>query len=271
MSAKKVLITGVYGLIAGAAYHYFSSRPDLYETYALARRRHLSVRVPEGWSIEIPDDRFFQSDLSNLEELTKIVQGMDVVVHMAAEPGPEAPWERVLASNIAGAYNMFEACRLAGVKRIVYASTIMVSWGYLNVEPFKSIMEGRYADVPTPWPMVTHELPTCPRDHYACSKVFGEAVAQTYAYRHGLSCLCVRIGSVHGIDRPTNVENQAIWCSLRDIVQLFECCVNAPESLHFDIFYGISDNRWGWLDIDHARQMVGYAPQDHGEDYFPEK
>jgi nucleoside-diphosphate-sugar epimerase len=265
----KVLVTGVYGLIAGAVYNHFCAQPETYETYALARRRHPSVRVPTGWSLDVPEERFFQSDLSDLDEVVRAVQGMDVVVHLAAEPSPKAGWEKILASNIIGSYNVFEACRLAGVKRVIYASSIMVSFGYREIEPYQAITEGRYADVPTPVPIITNQVPPRPRDIYASSKVFGESLAQTYAHRHGLSCLCIRIGWVVGEDRPPTPEAQAIWCSQRDIVQLVERCVNAPDSLRFDIFYGVSDNRWRWVDIEHARQVLGYTPQDRGEDFYP--
>jgi nucleoside-diphosphate-sugar epimerase len=119
-------------------------------------------------------------------------------------------------------------------------------------------------------PVITAEDPPRPVGLYPSSKVWGEALAHTYAHRHGLSCLCLRIGWVLGEDRPPMREGQAIWCSQRDIVQLVERCINAPEELRFDIFYGASDNRWGWLDIDHARNVLGYDPQDHGEDFFTE-
>jgi NAD+ dependent glucose-6-phosphate dehydrogenase len=52
-------------------------------------------------------------------------------------------------------------------------------------------------------------------------------------------------------------------------VQLVERCITAPEDLRFDIFYGLSANRWRWVDIEHARQVVGYESQDHGEDFYP--
>ncbi len=269
MSTKKVMVTGVYGLIAGAVYKHLQAQPEAYDVYALARRRHPSVRVAADWQIEIPDGRLVLSDLSHVEEVTRAVRGMDVVVHLAAEPSPQAGWDKILASNVIGARNVFEACRLAGVQRVVYASSIMVSYGYRSIEPYKAIIEGRYADVHTPVPIVTYEHPTRPRDIYASSKVWGEALAQTYAYRYGLSCLCLRIGWVVAEDRPPFREAQSDWCSQRDIVQLVERCIVAPEGLQFDVFYGLSANRWRWVDIEHARQVVGYEPQDHGEDFYP--
>jgi hypothetical protein len=49
-------------------------------------------------------------------------------------------------------------------------------------------------------------------------------------------------------------------------LQLIQRCLEV-QPLQFDIFYGVSDNKWGFWDIDHARQVLGYAPQDKGEDY----
>ena len=60
-------------------------------------------------------------------------------------------------------------------------------------------------------------------------------------------------------------SGQPIWCSQRDIVQLIECCINAGEDVRFEIFYGMSDNKWRWVDIDNARRKVGYIPRDRAE------
>jgi NAD+ dependent glucose-6-phosphate dehydrogenase len=67
-------------------------------------------------------------------------------------------------------------------------------------------------------------------------------------------------------DRAPSGRGQTLWCSQRDIVQLVERCVTAPDSLRFDVFFGQSDNRYNFVDIEHARQVLGYAPQDRAED-----
>jgi hypothetical protein len=36
--------------------------------------------------------------------------------------------------------------------------------------------------------------------------------------------------------------------------------------LRFDIFYGVSNNRWSWVDIDHPREVLGYIPADSAEE-----
>ena len=268
MSGKKVLITGVYGLIAGAVYGDFRGKPNRYDVYGLARRRQPSERVAEGRVLEVPDDRFFLADLSDHDAVCRAVEGMDVVVQMAATPGPDEDWNRILQGNIVGIHNVFEACRQAGVKRVVYASSIMVSWGYLFDEPYRAINEGRFGDVPDEIPIVTHRHPPRPTETYSASKVWGEAMARTYADVHGLSCLCIRIGWVNGKNHPENPARGSFWCSQRDIVQLVERCVNAPEDLRFDVFYGVSDSQYRWVDIDHAREAVGYEPLDNAEDYL---
>jgi nucleoside-diphosphate-sugar epimerase len=264
---QKVLITGVYGLIAAAIYQRFVQLTDRYDVYAVARRRVLSERAPQGLVLDIADDRFFLADLSDFDAVRRSVEGMDVVVQMAADPRPHASWEQILSSNVIGVYNVFEACRQAGVRRIVLASSVMASWGYQADEPYRAIKEGRFGDVPDRIPEVTHLDPPRPTEPYSASKVWGEALARVYSDVHGLSCICLRIGAVNAPDRPANLALCSVWSSQRDVVQLVERCVDAPDALRFDIFYGISNNRHRWVDIAHAREGVGYVPQDRAEDY----
>jgi hypothetical protein len=77
--------------------------------------------------------------------------------------------------------------------------------------------------------------------------------------------LCLRIGWVNAEDHPQNERGCAVWCSQRDIAQLVERSIEAPEDLKFDIFYGVSNNRWRWVDIEHPREVLGYIPQDSAE------
>jgi nucleoside-diphosphate-sugar epimerase len=175
--------------------------------------------------------------------------------------------ESVLASNVIGAYHVFEASRHAGVKRLVFASSVMANWGYQYDEPYKAIKECRFEDVPDEIPIVTHLDPVRPTELYSASKVWGESIARAYADAHGLSCICLRIGWVNGADRPYRPEVAAVWCSQRDIADLVERCVNAPQDLRFDIFYGVSNNRHRWVDIDHPRNVLGWVPRDCAEDF----
>jgi nucleoside-diphosphate-sugar epimerase len=86
-----------------------------------------------------------------------------------------------------------------------------------------------------------------------------------YAYQYGLSCIVLRIGWVVSEDQPRGKWGSTVWCSQRDIVQLVERCILAPESLRFDVFFGHSANRWNFVDIQHAREVLGFEPQDGAE------
>lgn len=266
---KKVMVTGVYGLIAGAIYNRLAALVGDYEVYGLARRRQDSDRVAPDRVINIPDDRFTLSDMQDVDQMTAAFDGMACVVHMAADPSGAGGWESVLKSNVIGAYHAFEACRRANVARIVYASSIQASSGYrAHEEPYSSISNGAFDTVPDPIPMVTKEMPTRPLNLYSSSKVWGESMGRIYADQHGLSCLCIRIGWVVAEDAPPRPNSGDIWCSQRDIVELTKCCVDAPDTIRYDIFYGMSDNRYRWVDLENACDAVGYVPQDRAEDHL---
>ncbi len=190
---------------------------------------------------------------------------------MAAEPGGNE-WDRILPNNLAGAYNVFEACRQAGVERIVFASSVMVHYGHFAEDPFKALREGRFAEVPDDFERLTQDDRPRPTTLYAASKVWGEALGSYYAEVHGLSCLCLRVGWVVAENRPRPHYGYSAWCSHRDICQLVQRCLEAPPELKFDIFYGFSNNRYAFADLEHTRQVLGYEPQDSADwDESPDK
>ena len=268
MPPMKVMVTGVNGLIAGCVYQHLQAHPDQYDPYALARRRKPSERVPAGRALQFARGHFSLVDLTDFEGLERAFQGMDVVVHMAADARHDGSWESILNSNIIGARNAFEAAHRVGVRRMVFASSIMVSWGYQQDEPYRAIAEGRLdALVEDELAPVTHEWPVRPTGLYPASKVWGEALGRYYADVHHMQVICLRIGWVNGDDHPRSGPSMApIWCSQRDIVQLVERSINAPPELRYDIFYGTSNNRWRWVDIEHARAKLGYIPMDTADD-----
>jgi len=260
---QRVLITGVHGLVGNAIYRHLLEFPSRYSVFGLSRRRESSARLPQAHLRAVPTERLLIADLADFAAMQKAVQGMDAVVHMAANPNGEAEWESVLRNNIIGSYNVFEACRQAGVKRVIYASSVQVILGYGKDEPYASLLSGDPAVVPpTDFAPVTHLQPTRPLNLYASSKVLGEAMAHTYAYSHGLSCICLRIGGVADPEPPDFPGVRAVWCSQRDIAQIARLCIDAPASLRFDVFHCLSRSPYNMADIQHTRDVLGYEPQD---------
>ena len=250
MSRPTVLVTGMSGLIGGALRTHLAAGFEL---------RALNRRAVEG----VPCHR---ADIADLDAIQPAFKGADAVVHLAASVGASAPFDEILRANVVGTYNVFEAARRAGVKRVVYASSGATVSAYERDMPYSALAAGR-ADEAGAWTMLTHETPVRPAGLYGVSKVWGEALGRHYADAHGLSVLCVRIGHVTKEDRPSAPRDFSVWCSQRDIVRMIERCLRAPATLRFDVFFAVSNNKWSYRDLDHARRVLGFEPLDAAETY----
>ena len=248
--SKKVLITGMSGLIGGLLRDHLQQAGG-YELAALNRRQVEGVTS-------------FQADIADLEAIKPAFEGQDVVVHLAAYLG-SPDWAGHLAGNIVGTYNVYEAARQAGVKRIVFASSGATIMGFELVPPYSDIRDGRYDRVPADIPMISHEQ-VRPAGLYGAAKVWGEALGRHFTDAFDMSIICVRIGRVSQQNRPLAVRENAVYLSHRDIAQMLQKCIDAPDSVKYDIFFAVSNNRWNYRDLSHPREVIGYEPQDSAED-----
>jgi nucleoside-diphosphate-sugar epimerase len=251
MAKPRVLVTGLSGLIGRALRTQIEGRVEL---------SALNRSAVDG----LPCHR---ADIADLEAIAPAFEGVDTVVHLAADAtSPNPPWPSILDNNVTGTYNVYEAARRAKVKRVVFASSGATVAGIESEQPYKDLVAGRY-DGLTSWPMVTHLSPVKPAALYGVSKVWGEVLGRQYADVHGLSVICVRIGRVHAQDRPLSSREFSVWCSQRDIVRLLERCLDAPAALRYDIVFGNSRNKWGYRDLEHTREAVLWEPVDAAEDH----
>lgn len=247
----KVLITGMSGLIGGILRNHLESLGG-YELSALNRSRVEGVNS-------------FQADIFDFEAIKPAFEGQDVVVHLAAYLGGQ-DWEGQLNGNIIGVYNVYEAARLAGVKRVIFASSGNAIRGFERVPPYSDIAAGNYDKVPENFPKITHEQ-TRPAAIYGAAKVFGEALGRHFADTTDVSIICLRIGSVTRENRPRETRERSIYLSHNDIAQALEKCIEAPESVKYDIFQATSNNKWSYRDLEHFREVAGYVPQDSADDF----
>ncbi|TCT12049.1 uronate dehydrogenase [Tepidamorphus gemmatus] len=230
MTMKLILLTGAAG---GAAR---MIRPLLRETYRL----RLSDRAPVA--DRHPDEEDVPADLTDAEAVARAVEGVDGIVHFGGF-SVEGPWEAILPANIEGTYNLYEAARQAGVRRIVFASSNHAVGFYRRDQTI--------GDNVTP----------LPDSRYGVSKVFGEALGSLYGHKYGMEILSIRIGNV--LDRPVDARRLAIWISPRDLVQLIGIGLERPGIRH-EIVYGVSGNTRSWWDNSNAHRL-GYRPQDDSE------
>jgi uronate dehydrogenase len=233
-SRRRILVTGATGRIGQAI------RPRLRESYALRLMVHRARLEREG------DDEVTVAEIADIAQVEAACAGVSAVVHLAANPTNNAPWESVLSANIVGTYNILEAARKAGVPKVVFASTNHVSGWYEK--------ESIYT---------RPEMPVRPDSLYGASKAFGEALGRYYADAFGLSVICLRIGSF--LSKPTSVRALSTWLSYRDCAQLVTRSLEA--NVRFGIFYGISMNRRRYWDISSAEAILGYHPEDDAEHY----
>jgi NAD+ dependent glucose-6-phosphate dehydrogenase len=250
MPLRTVLVTGMSGLIGSALRRHLMGK---YELSALNRR-------------SIPGVMCHQADIADLAAIAPAFDGIDTVVHLAARTGSSDVFDEILRANVVGTYNVFEAARRAGVGRVIYASSGATVSAWERDPPWNALVAGRY-DEAGAWKKMTHETPTRPSGLYGASKIWGEAIARHYADAHGLSAICVRIGRVKSEDRPLSMRDYTVWCSQRDVVRMIELCIAAPPTLRFDVFFAVSDNRWGYRDLEHARAVLGFEPRDRAEDH----
>lgn len=234
--ARPVLVTGAAGRIGRSLVEYAHQR------YAL----RLLVLDGEDKKEAARYGDVLAGDLFKPEVAAAACEGIDTVVHLAADPSASAGWDPLLRNNIVATYNLFAAAVHAGCRRVVFASSIHAVSGY-------------------PQGYQVHaDDPVNPGDLYGASKCFGEALARLVAVQQGVSAIVLRIGAFQPRRRARRADSVGMmnaFVSHRDLNQLVCRCVD-DERLLFAVFHALSGNRFNRLDILPARELVGYAPED---------
>ena len=122
------------------------------------------------------------TDLADAKNLAQIIKGADYVIHQAAIPSvPKSIIDPVKShhANVNGTLQLLVACREAGVKRVVYASSSSL-----------------YGDSPT---LPKHEgmMPN-PLSPYGAQKLFAEMYCQVFTKAYGLETVSLRYFNVFG-------------------------------------------------------------------------
>lgn len=249
--SKNVLVTGLSGLIGSAL------RPVLEKEFNLSAMNRSEV-------VGIPTT---QTSLENYDDILPAFQGQDMVIHLAAKISDSAGWPDLLATNVIGTRHVFEAARECGVKRVVFASSGATVSGWEQVEPYKSVVEGRYDEAGSEYSLISESEAPRPGNLYASTKIWGESLARFYAGAHGLEVVCLRIGFANEQDRPTSARQFSVWNSQRDVVQAIRLAMEVELPDKFDVFFVLSNNRWAYRSLDHAKTGLGYEPVDSAETY----
>lgn len=240
MTLPKLLVTGCSGMIGGILWR---SLADAFELYGV----DICLNEQTG--------KVFRADISILEQVNAVferIPSLSYVVHLAGDPRSDADWQSVLVNNIAGTRNIYEAAKVHGIKRVVFASSNHVTGAYEGFPPSLHTQ-------PNP-PLITPQASIRPDGYYGVSKAAGEVIARMYFELYGLESVCLRIGSVLKDDDPTKeIRFLSTWLSHQDLVQLVK--KSLLGEVNFAIYYGVSNNRKRFWDISNAAVEIGYQPE----------
>lgn len=230
---KKLVLTGAAGRLGS----------HLREPLSRMCESLVSTDLAEHLSGLMANETYVQADLSDLNAMTDLLEGSDMVVHFGAI-GDEASFDAILGSNIVGAYNIWEAAYRNGVRRVVYASSV-------HAVGMHSKADGIGLDAP-------HR----PDTFYGLSKCFAEDLACMYWDKRGIEAVCMRIFSCSQVSNPRAIST---WLSYDDLIHLVERSIDTPVT-GFSVVYGVSNNDRAPVDNSKARHL-GFRPKDNAEQF----
>lgn len=231
-SKLKILITGATGRMATSIRRGIEGQYDLVRLYVRSAPAEINSR-----------EEVVVGELEQLDALKSACQDMDVVVHLGGK-ADEAAFSEIMSSNILGTFNVFEAARTAGVRRVVFASSHHVT-GFYPLET-----------------TVGPDSAPRPDTLYATSKVFGEALGRMYHDKWNLEVACLRVGVCR--PAPENYQHLRTWLSEPDSILLIRSAIES-ELDGYTIVYGVSDNPRSFWQRDTG--ALDFTPQDSAEAY----
>ena len=235
---KKVLITGSAGRIGRAVVRELQYRGHAVRGFDLVADPAVEEHVV--------------GSVSDAVAFHRAAADVEAIVHLAAVPDDDDFMTKLLPNNIVGTYNLFEAARLGGVKRVVLASSGQVVWWQRFTGPL---------------PIRADAQPS-PRAWYAAGKVFLEAAGRAYAESHGMSVIAGRLGwcprdAAHVEELAGTPWGPDVYLSPGDAGRFFACAVDAPADIRFAVVYACSRPvRETFYDPAPARDLVGYEAAD---------
>ena len=156
-----------------------------------------------------------------------------------------------MGPNLDSLANVFHASALAGVERVIFASSNHVMGEYQHL-----------GDGP-----ITVDLTPRPDGPYAVTKLVGERLGRSLARAFDLTFIAIRLGWIQeGKNRPETLPHEwarMMWLSNADLIRLFDCAVEAEiEDRLYVLVNGMSRNHGMRWDLSDAAELLGFLPED---------
>ncbi|WP_425080918.1 NAD-dependent epimerase/dehydratase family protein [Ruegeria arenilitoris] len=191
------------------------------------------------------------ADLSDDSSWVSLLEGVDVIVHLAGDREPSATWASAIKHNMDATLSLYHHAAAMGVSRVVLASSNWV-----------------HGDKRFTHEVLNSTTPPGPVNAYGMSKLFCERTGAYFAEHHGLSVICLRIGWTqwtHNNQPGTHMAmgrwGQEMWLSDRDFLSGMRAAIDAKD-ISFAALNLMSDNPGMRWDITETRQAIGYSPKD---------
>ena len=221
LTDKKILVIGGAGFIGSFVVEELLKYPVgevvIYDNFVRGKQENIekSLRDTRCRVFE------FGGDIRDTDILDKAVEGMDYVIHLAAmwllhcRDFPRTAFE----VNVAGTFNVLEACARHGVKRLVYSSSASVY--------------GDAVQVP-----MEEDHPFNNKNFYGATKISGEAMCRAYFDRYGLNYVGLRYMNVYGPHQDQHaVYSGVVPIMLNKIAQHEPPIINGDGSQAYDFVY----------------------------------
>lgn len=243
MSLKnsKVLVIGGSGFIGGFVVRELLKegvgKVVIYDNFTRGKYENIQDCINDPRCEIFP----FGGDIRELDILDKAMEGVDYVIHLAAmwllhcKDFPRTAFD----VNIAGTYNVLEACVKHKVKKLIYSSSASVY--------------GDAVQVP-----MTEEHPFNNRNFYGATKIAGEAMCTAFNDRYGLSVVGLRYMNVYGPGQDQHAVYSGVVPIMLNKIDAGETpVINGDGSQAYDFIY-VEDVARCNIDAIKSKQTFGF-------------
>jgi UDP-glucose 4-epimerase len=217
----KVLVIGAAGFIGGFVVKELLKENVkeviIYDNFTRGKMENIEESLKDERCTIYP----YGGDVREIDILDKAMEGVDYVFHLAAmwllhcKDFPRTAFD----VNIAGTFNVLEACVKHNVKKLIYSSSASVY--------------GDAVQVP-----MTEDHPFNNKNFYGATKIAGEAMCTAYNDRYGLEIIGLRYMNVYGPGQDQHaVYSGVVPIVLNKIDRREEPVVNGDGSQAYDFIY----------------------------------
>ncbi len=218
---SKVLVIGGSGFIGGFVVAELLKHPVkeviIYDNFARGKMENIQESLKDSRCTIYP----YGGDLRETDVLDKAMEGVDYVFHLAAmwllhcKDFPRTAFD----VNIAGTFNVLEACVKHKVKKLIYSSSASVY--------------GDAVQVP-----MTEDHPFNNKNFYGSTKIAGEAMCTAFNDRYGLEVIGLRYMNVYGPGQDQHAVYSGVVPIMLNKIEANEApTINGDGSQAYDFIY----------------------------------